>query len=171
MKPPAGGITAREPMVMTRPRPAAVISGTAARAAVNVAVRLSASIWSHVARSVSRRPPPAKPPTSVTRTSSRGWRGLGAEWLRTSLRLIMFFGASFSGRDGHDGRALDVLVAHLADVEVGQVLAQLPERLLEGRQRLALPCERRGAREDEVLHVGMVDPALLDPGHDPNEHL
>src|SRR5437870_5170194 len=74
MKPPAGGITAREPMVTTRPRPAAVIRGTAARAAVKVAVRLSVSMRSHVARSVSRRPPPAKPPTSVTRTSSRRWR-------------------------------------------------------------------------------------------------
>src|SRR5213080_2513491 len=59
MKPPAGGITAREPMVTTRPRPAAVIRGTAARAAVKVAVRLSVSMRSHVARSVSRRPPPA----------------------------------------------------------------------------------------------------------------
>src|SRR5213594_2397145 len=264
MKPPAGGITAREPMVTTRPRPAAVIRGTAARAAVKVAVRLSVSMRSHMARSVSRRPPPAKPPTSVTRTSSRRWRAWSVltrsptarssvtsartrssrsfavastpAWSRSrsastmngaatvapsasrrrvtawpsapvppvtsATRPVSVIGSkprqaawtvggliwmlsgraplpdrpyclreSFGRWNRHDGRALDVLVPHLADVEVGHALPQLLERLLEGRQRLALSRKWRGAREDEVLHVGMVDPALLDPGHDDGQRL
>src|SRR5205809_2408557 len=264
MKPPAGGITAREPMVTTRPRPAPVIRGTAARAAVKVAVRLSVSMRSHVARSVSRRPPPAKPPTSVTRTSSRRWRAWSVltrsptarssvtsartrssrsfavastpAWSRSrsastmngaatvapsasrrrvtawpsapvppvtsATRPVSVIGPkprqaawtvggliwvlsgraplpdrpyclreSFGRWNRHDGRALDVLVPHFADVEVGHALPQLFERLLEGRQRLALSREWRGAREDEVLHVGMVDPALLDPGHDDGQRL
>ena len=65
----------------------------------------------------------------------------------------------------HDGRALDVLVADLADVEALDVLDELPERLVEARERLALAGERRGPGEDEVLHVGVVDPALLELGH------
>src|SRR6185295_6128437 len=64
----------------------------------------------------------------------------------------------------HDGGALDVLVAHLADVEALDVLDELLEGLLEAGQRLALARQRGGAGEDEVLHVGMVDAALLDPG-------
>ena len=62
--------------------------------------------------------------------------------------------------------ALDVLVAHLGDVEVVEIRGELPERLVEARQRLALAGERRGAGEHEVLHVGMIDPALLELGHD-----
>src|SRR3984893_6800041 len=68
-------------------------------------------------------------------------------------------------RPGHDGRALDVLVAHLRDVEGLDVVDELAERLLEAGERLALPGERGGAGKDVVLHVRMVDPALLDAGH------
>src|SRR5215468_10522269 len=65
----------------------------------------------------------------------------------------------------HDGGALDVVVADLGDVEALDVLHQLLEGLIERRQGLALAGERRGAREDVVLHVGMVDPPLLDLRH------
>src|SRR5712691_3609317 len=65
----------------------------------------------------------------------------------------------------HDGGALDVLVAHLGHVEGLEVLDQLLEGLLEAGQRLALPGQRRGAREDEVLHVRVIDAAPLDLGH------
>src|SRR6185436_7754727 len=65
------------------------------------------------------------------------------------------------GRRHHDGRALDLVVADLGHVEVLQAAAQLLERLLERGQRLAGPGQRRGAGEQIVLHVGMVDPALL----------
>src|ERR1051326_4987591 len=79
--------------------------------------------------------------------------------------------ASFRRRDRHDGAALDVFVAHLPDVEALDVLAELLERRLERRQRLALARERGGAREDVVLHVRVVDAALLDLGHRADERL
>src|SRR5690242_3161590 len=91
---------------------------------------------------------------------------------RADRREAISAGASLVGRGtrsprrhGHDGRALDVLVAHLGDVEGLDVVDQLPERLLEPGQRLALAGEGGGAREHVVLHVRMVDAALLDPGH------
>src|SRR5262249_41586559 len=46
---------------------------------------------------------------------------------------------------------------------------QLRERLVERRQRLARARERTGAREHVVLHVGMVDPALLERGDSTSE--
>src|SRR5207248_733427 len=52
--------------------------------------------------------------------------------------------------------------ADLPDVEGLDVLLQLLERRLERGQRLALARERGGPREHVVLHVGMIDPALLD---------
>src|SRR4030095_2185406 len=69
------------------------------------------------------------------------------------------------GGGGHDGRALDLFVADLRHVEALDVVHELLEGLVEGGQGLALTGEGRGAREDEVLDVGMVDPALLDLGH------
>src|SRR6185503_13678358 len=229
MKPPAGGTTAREAIITTRPAPAASMCGTTARAAVNDEVRFIASIRSHVARSVSTRPPPAKPPTPVTRTSMRRWRSTTAPASRamaassvTSQRSSItrgFVAASSEdsrrarsastmygtqtvppsrrkrwtiawpraplppvtsatrgtsvrrGRGHHDGRALDLVVAHLGDVEVLEGLAQLLEGLLEGRQRLARARQRRGAREQVVLHVRMVDAALLHLGDGLGQHL
>src|SRR5260370_37089700 len=76
-----------------------------------------------------------------------------------------------AGRHGHDGRALDVLVADLGDVEGLDVVDELPERLLEAGEGLALPGERRGAGEDEGLDVRVADPALLDPGYRPDQGL
>src|SRR5262250_1117221 len=83
---------------------------------------------------------------------------------RVARREATSAGASLAGRGtrsarrhGHDGRALDVLVADLRDVEGLDVVDQLPEGLLEAGQRLALTGERRGAGEHVVLHVGMVD--------------
>src|SRR2546425_4111679 len=125
MNPPAGGTTAREPTVMTRPRPGATMDGTTARATVKTLVRFVWSMRSHVARSVSSRWPGVKPPTSAPRTSMRRRprRGAGRP------------GSFGRGRGHHDGRPLDVLVAHLAEVEAFDVLAQLAERLVEGGQR------------------------------------
>src|SRR6185295_19119619 len=65
----------------------------------------------------------------------------------------------------HDGRALDVFVADLADVEGLDVLDELPERLVEAWERLALAGERRGPGEDEVFHVRVLDPALRELGY------
>src|SRR5215831_1976056 len=79
--------------------------------------------------------------------------------------------SSSRGRRRHDGRALDVLVADLAHVEGFEILGQLLEGLIEARQRLALPGEGRRPGEHEVLHVGMIDPALLDLGHDASQRL
>src|SRR5206468_1320307 len=72
------------------------------------------------------------------------------------------------GRRGnrHDRGALDLVVAHLGDVERLEVLAELLEGLLERRQRLARPGEGRGAGQHVVLHVRVVDAALLDLRHD-----
>src|SRR5215470_6612667 len=62
----------------------------------------------------------------------------------------------------HDGGALDVVVPDLGDVEALDVLHELLEGLVEGRQGLALAREWRGAREHVVLHVRVIDAALLD---------
>src|SRR5262252_7594433 len=78
---------------------------------------------------------------------------------------------SSRGRRRHDRRALDVLIADFAHVEGFEILGQLLEGLIEARKRLALPGERRRPREDVVLHVGMIDPALLDLGHDASQRL
>src|SRR5436190_8930911 len=80
-------------------------------------------------------------------------------------------GDSAGGRRAHDGRALDVLVPDLGDVEALDVVDELLEGLVEGRQGLALSRERRGAREDEVLHVRVVDAALLDLGDHVHQRL
>src|SRR5262249_48327470 len=68
---------------------------------------------------------------------------------------------SFSGR-GHDRGALDLVVTDLADVELLEVLAELLEGLLERGEGLPRARERRRAGQEVVLHVGVVDPALLD---------
>src|SRR5438876_4980269 len=94
---------------------------------------------------------PAPPVTMATRCAS----------------AVMSLGA----RDRHDGRALDVLVAHLADLEVPEVVAELPESLLERGERLAGTRQRRGAGQHVVLHVGMIDAALLDLRHDDGQGL
>src|SRR5262245_28839876 len=91
---------------------------------------------------------------SLRRTSSSA---------RTPGRAIRV--SSSGGRWGHHGRTLDVLVADLAHIEGFQILRQLLERLIEARKRLALPSERRRPGEHVVLHVGMIDPALLDLRH------
>src|SRR6266545_146187 len=90
-----------------------------------------------------------------------------------SVSLVGRGMGSSSARRGsaHDGRALDVLVPHLGDVEVLDVLDKFLEGLVEGRQGLSLARERRGAREHEVLDVGMVDPALLELGDDAGQRL
>src|SRR5262245_66180682 len=69
---------------------------------------------------------------------------------------------SFAGGRGHDGRALDILVPDLRGVERLEIVAELLERLVEARQRLALARERRRAGEHGVLHVGVVHAAILD---------
>src|SRR6267143_1026959 len=73
-----------------------------------------------------------------------------------------FSSGLFSGGRSHDGGALDVGVADLRHIERLEVLAKLPERLVEGRERLALAGEGRRPRQHVVLHVRVVDPALLD---------
>src|SRR5437867_12078084 len=75
------------------------------------------------------------------------------------------------GRRRYHRRALDVLVPDLADVEGLQVLRELLEGLVEAREGLALAGEGSRAREDEVLHVWVIDAALLELGHDPAERL
>src|SRR5215467_2054137 len=79
--------------------------------------------------------------------------------------------SSPGGRRRHDRRALDVLVADLAHVEGFEILGQLLEGLIEARKRLALPGKGRCPGEHVVLHVGMIDPALLDLGHDASQRL
>src|SRR2546426_3448235 len=74
-------------------------------------------------------------------------------------------------RRQHDARALDLVVAHLRHVELLEVLLQPLEGLLERRQRLARLGQRRRAREQVVLHVGMVDPALLHLRHHRRQRL
>src|SRR5207249_1321194 len=226
----------------------------AARAAVKVAVRLSVSMRSHVARSVSRRPPPAKPPTSVTRTSSRrrrawsvltrsptarssvtsartrssrsfavastpawsrsrsastmngaatvapsasrrrvtAWPSAPVPPVTSATRPVSVIGPkprqaawtvggliwvlsgraplpdrpyclreSFGRWNRHDGRALDVLVPHLADVEVGHALPQLFERLLEGAAGEALVLLVEQAERDEVRRLELERPLFL----------
>src|SRR5713101_7996669 len=80
-------------------------------------------------------------------------------------------GDSAGGRRAHDGRALDVLVPDLGDIEALDVVDELLEGLVEGRQGLALARERRGAREHEVLHVRVIDAALLDLGDHVHQRL
>src|SRR5439155_23817128 len=230
MKPPAGGTTAREEIMTTRPPLAASMWGTTARAAVNAEVRFIASIRSQAARSVSTSPPPAKPPTPVTRTSSRpclsataaASRAMAASsvtsqrssmtrarvlasseassrarsastihgthtaapsarkrwtiaWPSAPLppvtRATRGMGSVRRGRGHHDGRPLDLVIAHLGHVEVLERFAQPLERLLERRQGLARARQRRGPGEQVVLHVRMVDAALLDLGHHLGQHL
>src|SRR5262245_16741355 len=85
--------------------------------------------------------------------------GSAARRLRTSASVsldglgIGAVALSGGGRK-HHRRALDVLVPDLAHVERLDVLGELGEGLVEARQRLALTGQRRGAGEDEVLHVG-----------------
>src|SRR2546425_4496324 len=69
---------------------------------------------------------------------------------------------SLARGDRHDRRALDLVVTDPGDVERLEVRAELLEGLLEGRQRFARPGERRGAGQHVVLHVRVVDAALLD---------
>src|SRR5262249_31720473 len=106
----------------------------------------------------------------------RGWPEIDASRLRTAMfiarrprrpawsSLLADPGAvarSFSGR-GHDRGALDLVVTDLADVELLEVLAELLEGLLERGEGLPRARERRRAGQEVVLHVGVVDPALLD---------
>ncbi len=74
MKPPWGGSTAREAMLTMRPPPPAIMPGSTARQAITVEVRLSFIIRSHSASGVDTRSPPAKPPTALTRPSTRPCR-------------------------------------------------------------------------------------------------
>src|SRR6266545_1151630 len=190
MKPPAGGTTAREAIVTTRPRPAFTMWGITARVATNVLVRFMASMRSHVARSVSTSAPPAKPPTRVTRMSTCPCRAttestnpVMAPRSVTSTTLVINRSPaatatrcasavmSLGARDRHDGRALDVLVADLADLEVREAVAELAEGLLERGERLAGTRQRRGAGQHVVLHVGVIDAALLDLRHDDGQGL
>src|SRR6185436_19354179 len=100
-----------------------------------------------------------------------------ARWAASaSVRRSCWCGYTVAGsgvrrRDRHDRRALDVLVPDLPDLERLDVLAQLLEGLLEWRQRLALARERRGAGEHVVLHVRVIDAALLDLRYGDGEHL
>src|SRR5262245_735220 len=98
--------------------------------------------------------------------SARRYSAQGGSQARPGVRGLAEPGflASSLGRGGHDRGTLDLVVADLADVELLEVLAELLEGLLERRQRLARARERGRAREQVVLHVGMVDPALLDLG-------
>src|SRR5215470_4415190 len=105
----------------------------------------------------SRTSQPGRAPRRPRTSASVSLEGLGIERSRLA-----------GGRHHHRG-ALDVLVPDLADVEGFDVLRELGERLIEARQRLALARQRRGAGEDEVLHVGVVDPALLDLRNDLGE--
>src|SRR5690606_38630373 len=57
---------------------------------------------------------------------------------------------------------LHVLVADLRKIARLDVFFTFRERLLERRQRLAGARQRRGAGEEEVLDVGVVDAALLE---------
>src|SRR2546430_1771339 len=68
--------------------------------------------------------------------------------------------------DRHDRRALDLVVTDPGNVERLEVRAELLEGLLEGRQCFARPGERRGEGQHVVLHVRVVDAALLDLRHD-----
>src|SRR6266478_751650 len=84
-------------------------------------------------------------------------------WIEGGLRKVRpgSVASSLGGR-GHDRGALDLVVADFAHVELVEVVLQLLEGLLERRKRLARAGERGRAREEVVLHVGMVDPPLLD---------
>src|SRR5436309_1997408 len=74
-------------------------------------------------------------------------------------------------RRHHDGRALDLVVADLRNVELLEVVLELLERLLERRQGLAGLRERRRPRQHVVLHVRVIDAALLDLGHHARQRL
>src|SRR5207249_11692177 len=74
-------------------------------------------------------------------------------------------------RRQHDRRALDLVVAHLRDVELLEVVPELLERLLERGQRFARPRERRGACQQIALHVRVVDATLLDLRHHARQRL
>ena len=58
MKPPCGASTAREAMLTTRPPPPAIMTGSTARQAMTVEVRLSAIMRSHSASGVDEQVAP-----------------------------------------------------------------------------------------------------------------
>src|SRR6185503_10636118 len=113
----------------------------------------SYSRWSLPTRSV--QPRSARIREFTWSSERRGGRGMGLA----------------RRRRGKDAGALHVLVANFGHVELLDVGGELLERLLEGRQSLALAGERCRPREDEILHVRVVDPALLDLGHHLGERL
>src|SRR5436190_10079146 len=159
MKPPEGGTTAREATATTRPPPPASIGGTTAGVSTEAASRSrSASTiqgTQTMAPSARKRRVmawPSAPLPPVTRTTRAN--GL----LRRRRRQ-------------HDRRALDLVVAQLRDVELLEVVPELLERLLERGQRFARPRERRGACQQIVLHVRVVDATLLDLRHHAGQRL
>src|SRR3989449_32591 len=126
-------------------------------------------------RSVTAWPSAPVPPVTIATRFCSGGRGAGAfgGWPETrgdaassGMSLFIPQGRSLARGDRHDRRALDLVVTDPGDVERLEVRAELLEGLLEGRQRFARPGERRGAGQHVVLHVRVVDAALLDLRHD-----
>src|SRR5438046_2378482 len=162
-KPPTpAASTARRPRAFPTLSANAVIAGRLVASTASV-TRRPRSAWATRSQSCSRSRSTAYGTATAAPSARR--RSVTA-WPRAPVPPVTIATQDssdlFSAGGSHDRRALDVCVADLRHVERLEVLAELPERLVEGRERLARAREGRRPRQHVVLHVRVVDPALLD---------
>src|SRR2546426_9035983 len=143
-------------------RAIAASSATSQRSSISRARAASSTEASSRSRSFSTIQGPQTTAPSARKRGVTAWPRAPLPPVTMATRATTLFRRR---RRQHDARALDLVVAHLRHVELLEVVLQLLERLLEGGQRLARLGQRRRAREQVVLHVGMVDATLLHLGH------